>query len=140
MLKIKTKILFNPSNVKRAVDNGTRRVFSKFGAYVRTSARRSIRKPGKKTKVSLPGKPPRSHTGMLKRLIFFGYDRLRRSVVIGPRKVRGISRGRAPRTLEHGGRMASADTKIKARPYMGPAFGKGKKQLPAMWKNSIKRN
>ena len=49
-------------------DRATRKVFSKFGAFVRQTARSSIRK---RKSISEPGQPPSSHTGLLKRNIFF---------------------------------------------------------------------
>ena len=51
---------------------------------VRTTARHSIHK---RKRTIAPGEPPSSHTGLLRRFIFFGYDRERRSVVIGPARL-----------------------------------------------------
>ncbi len=90
-------VFFDDDKILDAVDKATRRNLSKFGAYVRQRARRSIRK---RKKASAPGAPPSSHTGNLKRGIVFGYDRTRGSVVVGPIKNRS---GVAPQTLEHGG-------------------------------------
>ena len=72
---------FDSKPVLDAVDKATRKVFSKFGAFVRTRAKSSIR-PRKAP--SAPGSPPSSHTGILKRFIYFGYDANTHSVVIGP--------------------------------------------------------
>jgi len=72
MIRFEIKQLFFDSpKVVRAVDRTTRRVLSKFGAFVRRTARSSIRK---RKRISEPGSPPSSHSGLLKKFIFFGYD------------------------------------------------------------------
>jgi len=140
MAGFKLKYLFFDSpKVVRAVDKSTRKVLSRFGAFVRRTAKGSIRK---RKKASAPGTPPSSHTGLLKRFIFFGFDTQKRSVVIGPTRLTENNRGEAPSILEYGGRTTVGKKKthvrIRPRPFMGPAFEKEKPNLPAMWKNSIK--
>ena len=77
-----TKTLFFDSpKVLSAVDKATRQVLSKFGAFVRRSAKSSIRK---RKRISSPGQPPSSHSGFLKKFIWFGYEPGSKSVVIGP--------------------------------------------------------
>lgn len=137
-------MFFNSKKVIGAVDRATRKVFSKFGAFVRTTAKQSIKKPGKRAKArtSRPGRPPFSQTGLLKKFIFFGYDYKNKTVVIGPS---ALNKGtKAPEVLEYGGTTTRGrgknkrKIKIAARPYMGPAFEKEKPKLPAMWANSVK--
>jgi hypothetical protein len=134
------KMFFTSKAVLSATDRATRRVLSKFGAYVRRAAKSSIRK---RKAISAPGKPPSSHTGLLKRFILFGYDPAKRSVVIGPLRLTRRGRGDAPRALEEGGttpvvrRGRKKRVKIKARPYMGPAMEKEKPKLPQMWRDSV---
>jgi hypothetical protein len=120
-----------------AVDKATRKVFSRFGAFVRRTARGSIRK---RKKTSAPGQPPSSHTGLLKRFIFFSFDPSRKSVVIGPMRLTDNNRGDAPSVLEYGGTATLDKTKvnIRPRPYMGPAFDKEKPKLSALWRDSVK--
>lgn len=162
MLDMRIKSLFfNSKAVLSKVDGATRRVLSKFGAFVRTTAKQSIRK---RKAISRPGNPPSSHVGTLKRLIFFGYDPSQRSVVIGPAP---FGKGKAPALLEYGGHERAATMmvaygeigrsatgqfttrsrreipagtlmRIAPRPFMGPAFEKEKPKLPAMWADSIK--
>ena len=134
------QMFFDRQAVLGAVDSATRSVLSKFGAFVRTAARHSIRK---RKAVSEPGNPPSSHVGTLRRLIFFGYDPARKSVVIGPTPFR--SEVEAPPLLEYGGRAVRKNRKgrnviatYKARPFMGPAFEQEKPKLPALWANSIR--
>lgn len=102
-------MFFDRSRIRNAMNRATFRALSRFGAFVRTAAKSSIR--ARKKKVSSPGQPPSSKTGILKKYLFFGYDRSTESVVIGPAKVnqlafysRGsVSEDGAPATLEYGG-------------------------------------
>jgi hypothetical protein len=139
-MKIDKSMFFDRKAVMNSVDRGVRKVLSKFGAFVRTAARSSIRK---RKRISQPGSPPSSHVGLLKKLIYFGYDAARRSVVIGPAPLRGTVE--APPLLEYGGKAKRKDRKGKnvvatyrQRPFMGPAFEQEKKKLPPLWANSIK--
>lgn len=139
-----TRMFFDRKAVTSRVDKATRRVLSKFGAFVRTTARRSIR-PRKRKAPSPPGQPPTSRIGLLKRFIFFGYDPQKRSVVIGPERLNQKGRGEAPRLLEHGGIGTVVDRtgqrvkgKYRPRPFMGPAFAKEQPKLPQMWRDSVR--
>lgn len=92
--------------ILQEIDRAKRRTFSKAGSFVMTTARRSIRT---RKSVSRPGAPPSSHDGSLRRGIFFGYDRPRDSVVIGPRAEwsKRLPDGKTqPEVLEFGGRVA----------------------------------
>jgi hypothetical protein len=142
-----TKNFFDTPKVIKSLDKKTRKVFARFGGYARMVAKRSIRKAGKRSKTSLPGKPPKSHEGTLKKLIFFGFDWANRSVVIGPKKSK---QGNVPEVLEHGGKITITGWAIKTkkkttntatiepRPFMGPAMEKANKKLPSFWQNAIK--
>jgi len=142
MIGMVTKqMFFDRKAVTSRVDKAARKVLSKFGAFVRTGARHSIRK---RKAISEPGSPPSSHVGLLKKLIYFGYDPGRKSVVIGPTPL-NHSGGEAPPLLEYGGRARRRGRKGKLvsatyrpRPFMGPAFEREKPKLPEMWANSIK--
>jgi len=136
-----TNMFFDSKKVVSATDRATRRVLSRFGAFVRRTAKTSIRK---RKKISQPGSPPSSHTGLLKKFIYFGYDATRRVVVVGAMKFTRRGNGEAPGLLEHGGTTTLTDrrgkknsAKYKARPFMGPAFEKENPKLPAMWKDSV---
>ena len=150
MVRLKmARMFFDRPAVLGAVDKATRRVLSKFGAYVRRTARQSIRK---RKGISKPGHPPSSHTGLLKQFIFFAYEPNRRSVVIGPERLGG--RGEAPPALEYGGPSHTIDylypggnsrrrkvhrpITVRPRPYMGPAFAKETPTLPQMWRDSVR--
>lgn len=132
------RLFFDREAVTSAADRGTWKVLSKFGAFVRQTAKTSIRK---RKAVSEPGQPPSSHTGLLKRNIFFVFSPETRSVVIGPILLN--QRTDAPRLLEHGDtvvrrrRNRRVRMTYEARPFMGPAFEREQQQLPALWKNSV---
>jgi len=147
MLRIKTVSLdmfFDTDRVKRAADTATRTVLSKAGAFIRTAAKSSIRK---RKAISAPGQPPSSHTGLLKRFIFFGYDANRKTVVVGPMRL-NQKIGAAPEALEHGGQSTVVSglrgkrrkrrIRIAARPYMGPAMVKVIPKFPGLWANLVK--
>jgi len=138
------QMFFDTKAVLSAVDKATRRVLSRFGAFVRTTARSSIRK---RKRPSAPGRPPSSHTGLLRKFIFFGYDRQRQSVVIGPMRLNQKT-GDALEALEYGGPSTVVEGRrgkrrrrrinVAARPFMGPAFEKEQPKLPAMWRDSVR--
>ena len=131
--------LFDREKVKRSVDAGTRKVLSKFGAFVRQRAKTSIRK---RKGISPPGSPPYSHVGLLRRFILFAYDPQRKSVVIGPTLTKEGSP--APCLLEHGGDVVIEDrgkarrVRYRPRPFMQPALEAEKPKLPALWRDSVR--
>lgn len=145
MIDVRIKSLFfDRPKVRRAVDKAKRQVLSRGGAFIRTTAKRSIRK---RKGTAPPGKPPHSHEGSLRRLIFFGYDKQTDSVVVGPV---GFRRGTAPNVLEFGGtavvekrlrrgRRVRRRVRIAQRAYMGPALEKERPKLPKLWANSVRR-
>lgn len=96
-------LFFDRGKVVSAEDRATRRVLPRFGAFVRKTAKGSMRKAKKSAD---PGKPPKSHEGLLKKFLFFVYDRLRRSVIIGPALLNQLAGGGdqpVPELLEEGG-------------------------------------
>lgn len=133
-------LFFDRQVVTSAAERGTRKVLARFGAFVRQSARTSIRQ---RKSISAPGQPPSSHTGLLKRNIFFVYSPESRSVVIGPILLNGKQTD-APRLLEHGDmvvrrqRNRAVRMTYRPRPFMGPAFAREQQKLPALWRDSIR--
>ena len=149
---------FDRSAVITRMKKATMRNLSKFGAYVRTRARTSLRY---RDKPSMPGQPPHAHKTMrrtktskkgkvstqsvspLRDFLFFAADQSRTSVVIGPARLSGRL-GDAPSALEYGGssvvRAPGGGTRtvqIAARPFMRPAFEDTKDKLPEIWRNSL---
>jgi len=140
-LKIKT-LFFDRPKVWRAVDKAKRAVLSKAGAFIRTTARHSMRR---RKGSAPPGKPPHVHEGSLRRLILFGYDRSSDSVVVGPV---GFKRSSTPNVLEFGGvttvirrrrgKLVKRKARIAKRAYMGPALEKERPKLPRLWAGSVR--
>ena len=131
---------FDRPKVQKAVDAATKRVLSRFGAFVRQRAKTSIRQ---RTKVSSPGQPPASHLGLIKKFILFAYDQQRRSVVVGPTLL-NKGDGTAPRLLEHGGAGVRQRGKrmkqvhYRPRPFMQPAFQAELPGLSRLWANAVR--
>lgn len=142
------KAFFDRKAVIDALDDAKLKALSKAGAFVRTRSRSSIRK---RKGSSIPGRPPSSHTGLLKNNIFFAYDSARNSVIIGPAKLNKPTT--APEVLEHGGTTTvtrlrhrngkltrqSTRVRVEARPFMLPALQKEMPNFPSLWANTIGR-
>lgn len=133
------KLFFDSAAVRKMLDDQTQKALSRAGAFVRQRAKTSIRS---RKKVSDAGTPPSSHTGDLKRLIWFAYDPGSQSVVIGPVR---FKQGDAPNLLEFGGTAKrqrrggkSVITTYRPRPFMGPALDKEIPKLAALWGKSVK--
>jgi hypothetical protein len=129
---------FDRQRVKSAVDKATRARLSRFGAYVRTTARSSIRR---RKAVSKPGQPPSSHMGLLKQHIYFIYEPTNRSVVIGPALLNERRHNPpVPELLEHGGAVYRMGVSMlyAPRPYMRPAFDQQMDNLEKLWRNSVR--
>jgi len=122
------RAFFDKSPAVRLLNRKTRRILSRFGAYVRTSARTSMRpdpKGGQQS--SAPGKPPQSRgKKLLRDLLFFSYDEKSKSTVVGPLRLGRTASEHVPRTLEKGGTIVrdGKPNRYKARPFMKPAFEK----------------
>lgn len=91
-------VFFTDPAIEKAVSRSVAAGLSKWGAYVRRSARQSIKK---RKGPSKPGNPPHSHEGSLKALLNFYFDKVTKTVVVGP-EIKPASTG-APNTLEFGG-------------------------------------
>lgn len=100
---------FDRGAVAGAMSEAARRGMMRTGGYIRTVAKNSMKK---KKGPSAPGTPPHVHKGQLKNLLFFAYDALSTSLVVGPVGFKGSD---VPRVLEFGGRG------ILQRGYMRPA-------------------
>lgn len=135
-------MFFDRQPVMDATEKAERQRLSKFGAFVRTTAKQSIKTDDDP---SAPGQPPHSHTGLLKKFIFFGFDPVWRSVVIGPIR---LNKAGALHELEEGGeaiittgprrRRTARKVRIRARPFMAPAFATELKKMDPLWRDAIK--
>lgn len=97
---MKTRVIDETANVRRAARKGSFKSIRGAAAYVRGVAQRSIgsgfktkrdKVTGERVRVgaykpSEPGKPPKSPTGRLRRSIVFDVDKAKGDAVIGPTK------------------------------------------------------
>ena len=143
----KTRIEFKLGELTSAIDRARRKNLMRQGAFIRRSAKSLIRK---RKRTSNPGEPPSSHTGLLRRFIFFNYDVSKQTVVIGPMKLNRPTRrvrpaDTVPNVLEFGGKVTVVGRnrrrktiKVTERPFMVPAFKKGLADVARVWKDSIR--
>ena len=134
---------FDREVVSSAAERGRKRALSKFGSFVRRRAKSSMRT---RKRPSAPGEPPSAHLGLIKKFLFFVYERERQSVIIGPAKLDKPSPD-ALRVLEHGGdamrRRFDAKRKrftdfYKARPFMQPAFDAELPNAPKQFEGEVR--
>jgi len=133
-------VFFDGRLIVRAAERANRQALTRAGAFIRRRARSSIRK---RKASAEPGQPPSSHTGRLKGMILFAYDRMAETVVIGPS---GSGKDQAGETLEHGRTITRRDgrrrrrMRYEARPFMAPALEKETQagSFPKLWANAVK--
>ena len=148
------QMFFDRQAVIDAVGKANARNLSKAGAFVRRAARSSLRR---RKRVSLPGTPPSVHSrdpvASLKN-IWFVFDPVSRSVVVGPLKLngpvrlRGSNRTTVPALHELGGvaviregprrRRRERLATYPKRPFMGSAMHRELPKFPGLWANSVK--
>ena len=146
------KLFFDTRKVISAMDRATRKAMGHFGGYVRKTAKNSMhRAPGP----SAPGTPPNVHVGLIKEHVYYAYDPVGRSVVIGPAKLKSKSpygEVTVPEVEEYGGDVQGvsveghgrARKKVRVRrhyperPFMRPAFEEAKQRLSTFWADSVK--
>ena len=141
------KWFFDRQAVMDAVDRAALRNLSRAGSFIRTAARSSLRK---RRRISRPGEPPSVHTAdrvaTLKN-IWFIYDPIQRSVVVGPVKLPGSrlrmsDRETVPALLEFGGTaMVGRRRRVSRyapRPFMGPAMERELPKFANIWANSVR--
>lgn len=130
MIGLKVRTIFTPSRIMRPAKSASLKNLGKAGGYLRLVARHSIKRS---KKPSLPGTPPHTRRGQLRRAIMYAVERERMDVVIGPEYG---SVGTSGMAHEFGGRYRSE--RFDKRPFMGPALTKTKDKLPQLWANSIR--
>lgn len=152
---------FDRDRVLRGMDRGTARALSKIGAFIRRSAKSSMRK---RKGPSRPGMPPHVHTGLLKDRLFFAYEPANKTVVVGPEAL--SSSATVPGLMEFGGTVvtkskrwlpavstrgsggrftsgglttveAGTSLDYQARPFMGPALDKNAAMIPRAFEDVL---
>lgn len=157
------KAKFQTNKVISDCVDASKKAIIKQAAYVRRTARSSIKPASGAMDHSTPGSPPKSHNGLLRNFIFFDFDNMGGSVVIGPALLqsksgrrydmdskRGAMKTPVPQILEDGGpvRVFKRDPSkesggwyytdtIEPRPFMAPALERSKKELPRFWEQAL---
>ena len=125
-----TKVEFDADGLAARVAKASLAVLRRMGAYVRRAAQHKVRTS---EKPSLPGTPPHSKTGALKRGILFGVEKRRQSVAIGPSE-RFV--GESMSAHEFGGRYRKE--RYPKRPLMGPTLKESAPRLSRLWEDAVK--
>ena len=127
---MKVHIEFDQSRILVAVKSGNITALRRAGAYIRKSARNKVTQS---SNASVPGSPPNTRRGLLKRALLFGVEKPRQSVVIGPAE-KFI--GTAMSAHEFGGTYRRR--RYPKRPLMGPTLQATLPKLPTLWEKSVK--
>lgn len=147
MISVQVKIEDNTKAVLRAIDKAAYRNFAHAAASIRKAARDSIVKAPKEGRrgakrrrgrvirrathvASLPGQPPHTSRGQIKRAIVYQADK--QGAVIGPRR---SVLGTAGAAHEHGGAYKGAV--YPARPFMLPALESNLQRLASGWAGAL---
>ena len=125
-----TKVEFGEDGLVARVAKASFAVLRRMGAYVRRAAQHKVRTS---EKPSLPGTPPHSKTGALKRGILFGVEKRRQSVLIGP-GFRFV--GESMSAHEFGGKYRRE--RYPKRPLMGPTLKESAPRLSRLWADAVK--
>lgn len=80
-ISVKSKSSFNRRLVKQRTDSAGVDALYRAGAYLRTTARRKIKKSNK---ASRPGRPPHTREGQLRNAILFAVDEGKKIAWVGP--------------------------------------------------------
>lgn len=148
------QMFFDRQAVIDAVGKANAKNLSKAGAFIRRSARSSLRR---RKRASVPGSPPSVHSrdpvASLKN-IWFVFDPQSRSVIVGPLKLNGpvrlhgSNRTTVPALQELGGvavisegprrRRRERLATYPKRPFMGPALQRELPKFTGLWANSVK--
>lgn len=131
---------FDGAKVLAALNKAERKALSKAGAFVQTSAKRSLRR---RKKPSQPGQTPSIYSKDKNRTlkkILFGYDPTAHSVIVGPV---GFGRAEAPRALELGGastvRVPKKNEGRRSSPAQAASFKRRKALGLIQRKPSVRR-
>jgi hypothetical protein len=92
---------FDRPAVMRAAGRAKTAALARFAGYVRSVARRSMRR--RKGGTSAPGQPPFAHSGEIRDLLFFAYEPRTGTFVVGPLGFRTKGGVTVPELHEKGG-------------------------------------
>lgn len=145
----KKRYFFDRQIVISAVGVASAKNMSRAGSFIQRAARSSLRR---RKSASPPGQPPSVHTkdrvATLKN-IWFTFDPVNKSVVVGPMKLNstslvGSDQPTVPALHEYGGTavVGKGQRKRRARyaprPFMGPAMQRELPKFEGLWASSVK--
>lgn len=137
--RVRTSVTFHRSRVLAKIKRQEKRFLYRAGGATRKTVRNLIRS---RKSISVPGRPPSSHTGKLKNTVLFAVDLTRKVVRIGPsadyKSFTQIGQKRGAALLEFGGHTVQKDRITgeirrmfyRRRPYMKPGLSRIKPHLP----------
>jgi hypothetical protein len=143
------QFFFDRPAVVKAAGRAKTAALARFAGYVRSVARRSMRR--RKKGVSAPGTPPFAKSGELRDLLFFGYDAKSGTFVVGPLGFKGSA---VPALHEHGGvapaygfrtlagkakRVVTGTARYPKRPFMAPALKVSLPKFAQSFKGTVSR-
>ena len=121
---------FDPDGLVARVTRASLEALRRVGAYVRTVARRKVRTS---PKASLPGQPPNTRRGALRRGLLFGVEKGGERVLVGP-GFRFVGTSMAAHEFGGGYRKE----RYPRRPLMGPSLRESIPHLARMWRDAVK--
>lgn len=110
LVRMYARVSMETRRLLAQLDRQERSFLLRWGTYVRTTAKRSIKRYAPKVAsdgktviggASLPGHPPKSRKGLLKGGIAYSFSN--GGMIAGPEKIFGLASDGAPHTLEYGG-------------------------------------
>jgi len=147
MFGMTSRSAFEGGKVRDAASRANFANLTHAAAAIRLTARHSIRKAPKargrdakgrfksagKTQPSMPGSPPHTRKGQLKRAILYAVERKKQYAVIGPAYE---MMGTAASAHEFGGRFRGQ--RYPRRPFMSPALRENLPRLSKLWAGSVR--
>ena len=127
---MKSVVEFDEDGLVAWIARASREFLKRAGAYVRRVAQRKV---VTSPKPSLPGQPPHSRRGLLKRGLLFGVEPDGESVLVGP-GFRFV--GESMSAHEFGGKYRKE--RYPKRPLMGPSLKESVPHLAKMWDGAVK--
>ena len=127
---MKCEVEFDEDGLVARIARAGRDILRRAGASVRRVAQRKV---VTSPKPSLPGQPPHSRRGLLKRGLLFGVERDGKSVLVGP-GFRFV--GESMSAHEFGGKYRKE--RYPKRPLMGPSLKESVPHLAKMWDGAVK--
>ena len=121
-ISMKSSAFFDRPSVMKAVDRGTYKNMLKSGQLMRRSAKASMKRAPSGV-ASVSPMPPNWHSktkknpsgGGLRRSIMYGYDRVRKNVIVGPSTVLGANIAKIAPLHEFGGPQRNKNKRRQKR-------------------------